>query len=70
MNCLTVSLLVWAARGFRGRIGIIAGGNPFPHFAVVEGGTATHYKALDSGLPWYRQFHFDGVLVDDHVGEP
>jgi len=64
MNCLTVAVLIWVTRGFRGRIGVLEWGRPFPHFAVFDEGRVWHYKARDANLPWWRQLWFAGDVVE------
>lgn len=59
MNCLTFSLLFRILYG--GKLTILKWGLPWPHFCVVFGKWAVHYKSTDDpNLPWYRQLHFRG----------
>lgn len=69
MNCLTVVLWLWVKSGFRGSIGVLCMGDPFPHFALFQGHTAYHYKPHHNGLPWYQQFWYKGYIAEDYVGE-
>lgn len=68
MNCLTMAIWIWLRRGCSGRIGILEGGNPFPHFAVFSGHWAYHYRAYDVDAPWYKQLWFRGEVVKDWTG--
>ena len=67
-NCLSFAIAYWLATGCQGRIGVLAWGRPFPHFAVFFGPWAIHYRAYEEGLPWWRQLSFEGRAQIDYVG--
>ena len=67
-NCLVWAIVQRLKDG--GEFAILKWGNPFPHFCVIRGDTAIHFKAANKDLSWWKQFWFAGTHTIDFIGDP